>query len=149
MLSNIYLHYVLDLVIRAAVQDEYREQGIEPSNHVLPDLSERVAEATEKSTEALKEKLRNGSTDAGPRPAAAPEARSANGNKISEAQIENLFAIAMKAGKAKGMFEEHAKLRLRDWLRNEFNIDRTSEILVSQYEGICRELEAGEMFNLE
>ena len=69
--------------------------------------------------------------------------------KISEAQGKRLFAIAMKAGKSKGLFDDHIKLRLRDWLRNEFNIDRTSEILVSQYEGICRELEAGEMFNLK
>jgi len=68
------------------------------------------------------------------------------GRKITELQAKRLFAIAMKCGKANGLFDDHTKLRLKDWLRSEFGINHTNEILVSQYDNIISEIQKGEMF---
>ena len=74
---------------------------------------------------------------------AAPDAK---GGKITPPQAKRLFAIAMKSGKSKGLFDDHTKLRLRDWLRTEFGINHTKEILASQYDNIISEIQKGEMF---
>src|SRR5439155_14555843 len=66
--------------------------------------------------------------------------------KITPPQAKRLFAIAMKCGKANGLFDDHTKLRLRDWLRAEFGINHTKEILASQYDNIISEIQKGEMF---
>src|SRR5439155_14164307 len=68
------------------------------------------------------------------------------GRKITELQAKRLFAIAMKCGKANGLFDDHTKLRLKDWLRSEFGINHTNEILASQYDNIISEIQKGEMF---
>ena len=52
----------------------------------------------------------------------------------------------MKCGKANGLFDDHTKLRLRDWLRTEFGINHTNEILASQYDNIISEIQKGEIF---
>lgn len=114
--------------VRAAVQDEYTDMGVEPAieTHVTKDPSELAEQATEHKTKELKEHLEEVAQKA-----AAPKERTLN-----EKEVDQISAACAK--------NNMAPLAFMGALQKKWGVEAPSKLRVSQLPEVLKWIEAGD-----